>query len=702
MALDGSKLFERLNLDVLDNIFSYLDNQSLESLSTVNKFFQKRCLDQISFVTVTWRHVKVSQSYDPPLFNARSGIIIGDKLYVPFMTMEPVCYMMDIRTWKWTVHPLALQNQDHFEAVVTCAAAIGENIYFFGGRQIQSYRLSNSLYKLNVKTWVLEKLRPNGPAPRPRHEHTVNAIFDRYLVVFGGMCYHSVGENDVFVYDSVENRWIEPTINGYTPHVRFGHAACVAGKDLYVYGGSRIENDINVVYEDLHKLDCETWTWIKYEDPETTWQRDRAIRQSSREPMDIIPRSPAHPTVQIANQTRYTLPTTGISPRERYRPGMVLVENKLVIFGGHTIAHDEDDMSEIYDYALDDMCILSLDRLHWTHAYGVTLDSENAHPGVENFRPEPSGKIFAKEMIYQVLPTEALPEERRHGYTLFIIGLRKLFESGSTRLVSAVTKSAKAVEDDLLDLRGDDVLDLGMTNSLEKHDYRGSRKPSRKRIPEGLRVKEIQRIGEAPPVVLDNYEKGQAFPTNPGCAISVSSDTSESSNPTPPEVQRRPRVYIKQADEEIDYSTSNRNDNINPLAADKPPDAVSDPDTGVSPPDYGPQQDFITAKARSFFDMEVDLNLSQPKEIRTPPRYMSSDGTFPTQASQRKSRESLAGFKVQWLENQQLDGDNENPASKSQRADASSSSEHWFHEDSRRFALAPFCMLLTLNGADEY
>jgi hypothetical protein len=115
----------------------------------------------------------------------------------------------------WHTHKLHFTNMPDIQPQITCASVIGSKIYLVCGRLLTSYTLSNAIIEIDINSFNTKIIKDTlGSPPRPRHEHSVDVIADRYLVVFGGLCYNSVGENDVFVYDTEESRWFVPPISG--------------------------------------------------------------------------------------------------------------------------------------------------------------------------------------------------------------------------------------------------------------------------------------------------------------------------------------------------------------------------------------------------------------------------------------------------------------------------------------------------------
>ncbi|KAI8636180.1 hypothetical protein BD408DRAFT_356139 [Parasitella parasitica] len=327
---------------------------------------------------------------------------------MPFINESPFCYTYDLNSNVWIMQKLHLMEQ--IQPQITCAAAIGTKIYLVCGRLLNSYTLSNALMEVDTNDLSARFLKDTlGAPPRPRHEHSVDAVGDRYLVVFGGLCYNSVGENDVFVYDTFDNRWFVPPIAGHLPHLRFGHASTVIGNDLYIHGGAQLDNDGSyIVYDDLYRLDCEKWVWYKYEHPEV----ERYLRYQAPVVADGIP------------QRNHLIATNGDSPYDRFQAYMCSYGNKLIIFGGHSIREDDDDNEILCSYPLDELCVFNTKRQQWTVMRAATIHNgmvygSNAKEALDGDEDDP---ITVSDMSAAMIP---LP---RGGIRIYIIAGRKAAE----------------------------------------------------------------------------------------------------------------------------------------------------------------------------------------------------------------------------------------------------------------------------------
>lgn len=146
-------------------------------------------------------HVSLVDHYMPklpPFLNYRAGASVGSTFYMPFINESPFCYTYDMNSHVWATQKLNLMEQ--IQPQITCATVIGQKIYLVCGRLLNSYTLSNALIEIDIANFKARFIKNTlGVPPRPRHEHSVDAVGDRYLVVFGGLCYNSVGKSTMYV-----------------------------------------------------------------------------------------------------------------------------------------------------------------------------------------------------------------------------------------------------------------------------------------------------------------------------------------------------------------------------------------------------------------------------------------------------------------------------------------------------------------------
>ncbi|KAI7904741.1 uncharacterized protein BX663DRAFT_503407 [Cokeromyces recurvatus] len=357
-----------------------------------------------------------------PFLSFRAGAYIGSKFYLPFIHDALLCYVYDLNEYVWSSHKLNLMGIQHLTPQVTSSAVIGDKIYLVCGRLLHSYVLSNGLIEIdttNFNTRLIESAE--GLPPRPRHEHSVDAILNRYLVVFGGLCYNSVGENDVFVYDTLEDRWFVPPITGHIPHLRFGHSSAVIGTDLYVHGGAQIDDTSYIVYDDLHKLDCATWTWYKYEHPEV----ERYLRHQNRSE-----------EVPARTQRNFLIATSGDSPYDRFQSCMCAYGSKIIILGGHSIREDEDENEMLCSYPVDELSVFNIRKCLWTTIRASTATHQSISYGALARREDENGEHMEDTITLTDMSVAAVSLDSR-GLRIFIYIIPEFKRMPSSSLTSS-------------------------------------------------------------------------------------------------------------------------------------------------------------------------------------------------------------------------------------------------------------------------
>lgn len=85
-------------------------------------------------------------------------------------------------------------------------------------------------------------------SPSPRFGHTMVALEDRYICIFGGCSHNCFALNSMDVYDTVKRCWFRPATAhaGEVPSPRTHHSAVLWGVDhsMVVFGGSDQNRDI--------------------------------------------------------------------------------------------------------------------------------------------------------------------------------------------------------------------------------------------------------------------------------------------------------------------------------------------------------------------------------------------------------------------------------------------------------------------------
>ncbi|KAI9253918.1 hypothetical protein BDA99DRAFT_607450 [Phascolomyces articulosus] len=402
----------------------------------------------------------------PPVFHQQCMARIGNKLYMPLMLMEPICFVYDIQHGFWQKH--LLEAYTGYTPFVTPVVSIGSRIFMFGGRQVIKETLSNNMVVLNIETWVLERIKHiRGSIPSPRYDHTVNVLHQRYLIVFGGACSNSPGENDLHLFDTEINTWTEPKTNGQIPPTRFGHASAILGHHLYIFGGCQIQPEWNMVHDVLYQLDTENWIWYKYDHPEAySYRHSSGSEEEGEENIDedrndiniensgatndgmtmmMQPTNPTTPppamtTIVDSLRRDLILETTGHPPCDRFYCSMQAIgSHKLIIFGGQTVRQDRDDNNILHAHSLRSIDVFNIRRNHWSAIPTTSLDGESHAHYPQNIS---CFLINNHEYPHRYQQQQRKDNNHHHGYyTLLLIGQQKVFSlsSGDSSSISGAS-----------------------------------------------------------------------------------------------------------------------------------------------------------------------------------------------------------------------------------------------------------------------
>jgi hypothetical protein len=105
------------------------------------------------------------------------------------------------------------------------AAADGRTAYLFGGRAGSTAFDDVWAYDLDTDGWT--ELTPDGERPPARFGHEAVWVDDLGVVVFAGQAGPTTFFNDLWVYDTVANRWSELAAGGSRPKARYGTCAAI-------------------------------------------------------------------------------------------------------------------------------------------------------------------------------------------------------------------------------------------------------------------------------------------------------------------------------------------------------------------------------------------------------------------------------------------------------------------------------------------
>lgn len=115
------------------------------------------------------------------------------------------------------------------------AAVMQDKVYIFGGRH-DNCRL-NDLHCLDMKTMTWSgEIAVNGPIPEGRSWHSLTALFNRFLILYGGFSQTNIALSDCWMFDTKTEVWQLVELPHDKP--RLWHSACLnIFNEVLVYGG---------------------------------------------------------------------------------------------------------------------------------------------------------------------------------------------------------------------------------------------------------------------------------------------------------------------------------------------------------------------------------------------------------------------------------------------------------------------------------
>ncbi|MBN3295406.1 RABEK protein, partial [Amia calva] len=139
-------------------------------------------------------------------------------------------------------------------------SVIKGKLYLFGGSSdAQAKECLPGVYCFNIELLAWERMRTSGRSVRSLG-HSAAAVGDN-IYVFGGIV-DGVPGDDLLMFNTVSLTWTPVKASGALPAARFNHALAVISEQLYVFGGCSEEGGY---YSDVHVLNTETLAWQRLE-----------------------------------------------------------------------------------------------------------------------------------------------------------------------------------------------------------------------------------------------------------------------------------------------------------------------------------------------------------------------------------------------------------------------------------------------------
>uniref|UniRef100_A0A096MGA8 Kelch domain containing 1 n=2 Tax=Poecilia formosa TaxID=48698 RepID=A0A096MGA8_POEFO len=115
-------------------------------------------------------------------------------------------------------------------------ATLGRRGYVCGGRVMETR--TNDLHSLDLESWTWTEIVPSSAAPVGRSWHTVTAVSESTMFLFGGLSVDCRPMSDGWLFDVETKKWREFE-HPYQDKPRLWHTACGGrDSDVVVFGGS--------------------------------------------------------------------------------------------------------------------------------------------------------------------------------------------------------------------------------------------------------------------------------------------------------------------------------------------------------------------------------------------------------------------------------------------------------------------------------
>ncbi|KAH7818222.1 putative rab9 effector protein [Monocercomonoides exilis] len=247
--------------------------------------------------------------------------------------------------------------------------------YIFGGKDF-AVRI-NELWDYNLCDGTCTQIRGSGTPPQPRSSHSAVA-WKENLVIFGGHSQEKVLFNDLHLFNLYERKWTNAKYGNCTndpniPPPMYMHAAALVDDDMFVFGGSLVEQrsllNYKAVSEAMYRLHLPTMAWTK-----------------------II--------------------TKGSIPCRRFSHSLVAYNSRLYLFGGQS----EKKMNDLWEYNIKTnvwspvIAMGSFPSQRSGHVSGIVDDCLFIHGGADTLLCD--GDVYLLPLYWKSHGVCALVEER--------------------------------------------------------------------------------------------------------------------------------------------------------------------------------------------------------------------------------------------------------------------------------------------------
>lgn len=221
-------------------------------------------------LTHTWRCQKTAGDI-PSKCSGAAAAVVGDTMYVLAGFHKVVVSMKALRAGENNGAP-SLTDSD-----------TDEEDEEDSGQMVNSVEISNSIWSLDLNTWLWTKLEPGGEPPLKCDKTAAWTAGDK-VFLFGGFgpppgasMMDKVGSlfdfcedpssstggyirgwsNQLVCYNTTTNCWEWPLSSGRPPSPRAAHSVTTVNNTAYVFGGRHMDTRLN----DLYSLDLLNMRW---------------------------------------------------------------------------------------------------------------------------------------------------------------------------------------------------------------------------------------------------------------------------------------------------------------------------------------------------------------------------------------------------------------------------------------------------------
>jgi hypothetical protein len=236
---------ECLSDELLHKILCHLDPASASSMKATNKHFK-----EIIEEGLVWRKVMEN------LVGEGCAGYLGNKYQEVLGMEELVEQVVTLDKLKWSSRKVGGKVSPKRCNFASCA--VGSKIFLFGGDHLQ--QALNDTFVLDLAQqrpeWKKMHMKSGVVQPPGRFGHTMRALDDKTLVLFGG-CGNSGLFDDTYLLhldDPSGPQWRQIKTKN-NPEGRVWHASCVVQeRKLVVFGGC---DNVGELLDDMHVLDLE-------------------------------------------------------------------------------------------------------------------------------------------------------------------------------------------------------------------------------------------------------------------------------------------------------------------------------------------------------------------------------------------------------------------------------------------------------------